>query len=58
MLAGGNSYGRTNQVESNNKIEKTNGRKRTAPKHPRSASEMHAIYDVKEISGDGVDYGD
>lgn len=59
MLASGNSYGRTGFAESNNRTDKPKGRRaRTAPKHPRSASEMHAKYDVKKFSGDGVDYGE
>jgi hypothetical protein len=59
MLASGSSYGRTGYTESNNRTEKPKGRRaRTAPKHPKSASEMHAKYDVKKMSGDGVDYGD
>lgn len=59
MLASGSSYGKTGYTPSDNKAEKPKGRRaRTAPKHPRSASEMHAKYDVKKISGDGIDYGD
>lgn len=59
MLASGTSYGRADYTPSNNTAEKPKGRRaRTAPKHPRSAKEMHAKYDVKKISGDGIEYDD
>lgn len=58
-LVSGNLYGNIKRNELDNKVEKPKGRRaRTAPKHPRSASEMHAKYDIKKFSGDGIDYGD
>lgn len=59
MLSGATPTNALGFTESNNSEDRPkNRRRRTAPPHPRSASEMHAAYDVKKISGDGIDYGD
>ena len=38
--------------ETGKAVEQKGPRRRTAPKHPRSKSEMYAKYGVKQISGD------